>query len=218
MQRRAGIGMGLSIGCLMGVMLMAGAMAESMPKPETSALNNEQAAAVAFFNRIAQESTNPYITAVARENAARLGSGSTVTAMVNRYEVPVIAQPDNSIAVPAILNEKTMGTFIIDTGSSYTVITPRMAKKLGIEILPDTDRVSIITANGIIQAPIITLNNVTIGRVRVNGVQAVVQDLGNDLMLSGLLGMNFFKGKSLTIRQNSLILEESDDSAKVSSR
>jgi clan AA aspartic protease (TIGR02281 family) len=218
MQRRAGIIMGIHIIGLMGMMLFASSMAEDTIKAETPALNNDQAAAVAFFNRIAQESSNPYITAVARENAVRLGSKPPSGVIGNRYEVPVISQPDNSIAVPAVINGKAMGTFIIDTGSSYTVITPRMAKKLGVEILPETPRVSIITANGIIQAPMVTLKNVMIGQVRVSEVQAVVQDLGHDLMLSGLLGMNFFKGKSLTIRQNSLILEEMDDSAKLSSR
>ncbi len=196
------------------------------PVPAT---DSAQLAAIAFFNRIAQESANPYIMAVARESAARLSGNPHATSLalttnqpvspsLGRVEVPVIAQPDNSIAVPVMVNAKTMGTFIIDTGSSYTVITPRLASKLGVEITPDTPRISMITANGVIQAPLVTLNEVVIGRVRVYHVQAVVQDLGKDLMLSGLLGLNFFKGKTLTIRQDKLILEDANDESRLSSR
>jgi aspartyl protease family protein len=199
-------------------MLSAYGFGEIPQTSDNATSNSDQAAAVAFFNRIAQESTNPYIASVAKESAKRLEVSHPIRTTGNRYEVPVISQPDNSIAVPAVINGKTMGTFIIDTGSSYTVITPRMAAKLGVEILPNTPRLSIITANGMIQAPLVTLKNVMIGQVQVNEVQAVVQDLGKDLMLSGLLGMNFFKGKSLTIQQDRLILEESVEDGKLSSR
>jgi clan AA aspartic protease (TIGR02281 family) len=198
-------------------------MAQDAITEEANPHNSEQAAAIAFFNRIAQESSNPYITTVARESIARLETRQTAapaypSAATGHYEIPVIAQPDNSIAVPAVVNGSAMGTFIIDTGSSYTVITPRMAAKLGVTVQPDTPRLSIITANGVIQAPLVTLKNVTIGQVQVPEVQAVIQDLGKDLMLSGLLGMNFFKGKSLTIRQDRLILEDAIGYGQLSSR
>lgn len=187
---------------------------------QKTAPESQQAAAAEFFSQIALKSDNPYIISVARENAARLSVAdkAVVAPRGNRYAIPVISQADSSIAVPAVVNGHAMGTFMIDTGSSYTVITPRMAAKLGLDITSDLPRVSIITANGIIQAPVVTLKNVVIGQVRVSEVQAVIQDLGKDLMLSGLLGMNFFKGKSLTIRQDQLILEEAPDSEKLSIR
>jgi clan AA aspartic protease (TIGR02281 family) len=87
-----------------------------------------------------------------------------------------------------------------------------------VQITEDTPSISLITANGVIQAPLVTLNNVTIGQVRVNNIQAVVQDLGKDLMLSGLLGMNFFKGKTITINNGHLILEEQINNQQLTSR
>jgi clan AA aspartic protease (TIGR02281 family) len=177
----------------------------------------KQAEAASFFSRIASETSNPYIKQAAQENAARLTS-TVVRMSPGRQEIPVITQADSSMAVPAIINSKTMGTFIIDTGSSYTVITPRMAAKLGVQVNADTPTISLITANGVIQAPLVTLNNVTIGQVRVNEVQAVVQDLGKDLMLSGLLGMNFFKGKTITIHNGTLILEDQINNQQLTSR
>jgi clan AA aspartic protease (TIGR02281 family) len=193
---------------------------ESTQSPSQISPDSQQAAAAEFFSQIALKSNNPYIISVARENAAQLSLASRTVSIPDnsRYSIPVIAQADSSIAVPAVVNGQAMGTFIIDTGSSYTVITPRMATKLGLAVTPDLPRISIITANGVIQAPIVTLKNVVIGQVRVTEVQAIIQDLGKDLMLSGLLGMNFFKGKSLTIRQDQLILEETRDSAKLSIR
>ncbi|HEY9687611.1 MAG TPA: retropepsin-like aspartic protease [Coleofasciculaceae cyanobacterium] len=201
---------GAGIGCVVAMLFAGSGFAEETLQAD------EQTAAVLFFNRIAQESNNPYVTAIARESAARLAAKPMATRS-SRQEIPVISQPDSSIAVPALVNNKTMGTFIIDTGSSYTVITPRMANKLGVVVTADTPTVSIITANGVIQAPMVTLKNVMIGQVRVDEVQAVIQDLGKDLMLSGLLGMNFFKGKSLTIRQDRLILEENMGNGQLSS-
>lgn len=225
MRHSMGTSVRIAAGCMIAALLSSvcspGFADEFNPAtPKTLPLNSQQAAAAEFFNQIAQKSDNPYIISVARENAAKLSLAGRIpnSPAASHYEIPVIAQADNSIAVPAVINGHAMGTFMIDTGSSFTVITPRMASKLGLEITPDLPRVSIITANGIIQAPVITLKNVVIGQVRVTEVQAVIQDLGKDLMLSGLLGMNFFKGKSLTIRQDQLILEETPDSAKLSIR
>lgn len=207
MRQRTKVLTGLSAGITTAVMFFTSCFSEVPQELDNTSVRQEQAAAVAFFNQVALESSNPYIVRIAREGAERLGR-KAISVTPAHYEIPVISQPDNSVAVPAMVNSKTVGTFIIDTGSSYTVITPRMAAKLGVQIHPDTPRVSIITANGPIQAPIVTLNNVSIGEVQVNNVQAVVQDLSQDLMLSGLLGMNFFKGRSLTIQQDRLILGE----------
>jgi predicted aspartyl protease len=51
----------------------------------------------------------------------------------------------------------------------------------------------------------------SIGNVEVSNIQAVVQDLGGDPQLSGLLGMNFFKDIELTIRRDKLILRISSN-------
>lgn len=122
-------------------------------------------------------------------------------------EVPLIKGTyASNVVVPARLNRDIMGTFIVDTGATYTVITPAMAKQLGVNINKNTQRIAILTANGWIQAPIVTLDSLSLGNVEVGGLQAVVQDLGGDANLSGLLGMNFFKDIELTIRRDKLLL------------
>lgn len=161
--------------------------------------------ATAFFNQLARQSNNPFIASMARESLAKL----TQTPVASRQVVvPLMEQPDTSLVVPVIIQDTVMATFMVDTGSSYTVITPRMAKKLGVTVTDKTPRIAIITANGAIKAPIVKLRDVSIGQVRIPEVNAVVQELGNgdDTLLSGLLGMNFFKGMDLTVKQDSLIL------------
>lgn len=168
-------------------------------------LNAQVSEATLFFNQLAKTSANPVISNMARETLNRLANQDAPRSQI---VVPLLEQSDTSLVVPTMVNDKIMGTFIVDTGASYTVITPAMAERLGVRITPDTTRVSMITANGHIQAPLVTLRNVTIGELKVSEVKAVVQPLGNgdDLLLSGLLGMNFFSGMDLTVKQDRLII------------
>jgi len=168
-------------------------------------LNTQVAEATDFFSKLASNSSNPWIASLAKENLSRLQQKSHPARQV---VVPLMEQPDTSLVVPTMIEDKIMATFLVDTGSSYTVITPRMAKKLGIVITSDTPRISLITANGAIKAPLVKLKNMAIGQVRVPEVNAVVQELGNgdDMLLSGLLGMNFFQGMDLTVKEDSLII------------
>jgi len=171
-----------------------------------------------FFSKLAKDSANPVIASMAQENVKKLAEKAEnynqlanaptfaeTAGSKSTHSVSLVTQANNSLAIPTIINRKTMGTFVLDTGATYTVITPRLARKLGVTI-DSGNRVAIATANGVIQAPIVTLKSVTIGDVEVNNVQAIVQNLGDDLLLAGLLGMNFFKGMDMSVRQDKLIL------------
>lgn len=168
-------------------------------------INPQLNEATVFFNQLARESDNPLIASLALESLTRLQDSSSP---VRRVIVPLLEQPDSSLAVPTLIEGRVMATFLIDTGSSYTVITPRLAKKLGVVVSPDTERISLLTANGAITAPLVKLKNISIGQVNVPEVSVVIQDLGDgdDILLSGLLGMNFFHGMDITLRGDQLIL------------
>ena len=174
--------------------------------------NPQEQEATRFYTQIINSTNNPLIAEMARESLQKLqqsNSHNTPTGLTEnrRVVVELMEQPDSSLAVPGIVNREVMGTFLVDTGSSYTVITPRLAKKLGIVITPETPRISIITANGHIKAPLVTVRQFAIGQLEVPEIQVVVQDLGQDLLLSGLIGMNFFKGMDLAVKQNRLIVD-----------
>lgn len=169
-------------------------------------VNSQVSEAAAFFSQLANNSSNPIISRIARDSLNRLQQTNEPR---TRIEIPLLEQSDTSLVVPTLIEDKVMGTFVVDTGATYTVITPAMAARLGITVTPQTPRIFIITANGRIQAPIVTLKNITIGGLKVPSVQAVIQTIGtgDDLLLSGLLGMNFFNGMDLTVKQDRLIID-----------
>jgi clan AA aspartic protease (TIGR02281 family) len=171
-------------------------------------VNSQTAEARDFFRRVASQSHNPLIAGLAQENVIKLQQPQRSDAPLRQVVIPLMEQPDTSLVVPILINSNVMATFLVDTGSSYTVITPALASKLGIKVTPDTPRISLATANGLIEAPMVTLRNVSVGAIRVSEVSVVIQQLGNgdDILLSGLLGMNFFKGMDLTVRNDQLVI------------
>jgi clan AA aspartic protease (TIGR02281 family) len=167
-------------------------------------LTPQASEAVNFFHQLVNTTHNPLIAAMARENLAKLNSEDSDKVSI---EVPLMSHTNSSLAVPALLDGKVMATFVVDTGATHTVITPRMARKLGIKITPQTRRISMITANGFTRVPVVTLRNVSIGKIEVAELEAVVQDLGDDVLLGGLLGMNYFRGMDLTVKYDKLVLQ-----------
>jgi len=119
---------------------------------------------------------------------------------MNQYSsIKVIPQMDNTMAVPVMINKRQSSTFLIDTGASYTVITPNLAKQLGVMKKSPDNVVPLNTANGMAYVPVVTIKQVILGDMIVQNVQAVVTDLGPSAEISGLLGMNFFTGRTLLI-------------------
>ncbi|MGE0200102.1 MAG: TIGR02281 family clan AA aspartic protease [Candidatus Melainabacteria bacterium] len=203
-----------------GLVLPAGAqdvLGSAMMPP-----GGDVAEARSFFENLISTSDNPAIVKMARESLSKLsrqsaGERSAVVKFADdqqngagyrrQFTVSLFQQNNsNSLAVPVVLDRKTMGTFLVDTGSTYTVITPRMAKKLGVTYDANTPRVSIITGNGVIKAPIVTLKSITVGEIEVKNVQVIVQHLGKDVLLGGLLGMNFFKDMDMAVQKDKLVL------------
>ena len=208
---------GIPVGFISGETAQAQDLLASASTPEKApvavpgAVSDEQEAE-AFFSQLAEQNDNPVIQRMARESLKQTSDRGKAKATsskrggVREIEVQTITRNNASLAVPTLLNNKTMATFLVDTGASYTVITPRVAKKLGIVVTPETPRISIVTANGVVKAPIVTVDKIAIGQVEVEDIQVVIQPLGHDPLLAGLLGMNFFKNMDLTVRRNKLVL------------
>lgn len=162
--------------------------------------------AKAFFTDLARNSTNPLIVSMAEESLRKIRDASEEKKPKSTAEITMLPQSDNTFVVPAVVNGKYMANFLVDTGASYTVITPQMARQLGIKITSAYPTLPVTTANGTLSAPIVTLRNVNLGGMAVNEIEAVVTDLGDTPQLSGLLGMNFFRGMELSFRQDKLVI------------
>ena len=111
-----------------------------------------------------------------------------------RYRIPF--KPEGSLMrVDALVNDHQEMPFLIDTGASSVSIPASTARQLGIVVGPDTPRITVRTANGLVQVPLVRLDAVSLGGARVEGLMATV----NPTMNIGLLGGAFFNHFSYAV-------------------
>ena len=94
------------------------------------------------------------------------------------------------IPVTATLNQGTLQDFIVDTGASMVTIPFSTAADLGIIITVRNPRRTVYTAGGVINAPEVVLDSITLEGFETYNVKALVLDLPN-LPDTGLLGLNY---------------------------
>lgn len=103
------------------------------------------------------------------------------------------------VVVPATINEKATVRFVVDTGASYTMISQATAKELEIDLEKKHPSVPFQTANGTIQAPLVSLSSIDVGGLQVKDLTAAVHDVFPDPSISGLLGLNFLSNFRMEI-------------------
>jgi len=118
--------------------------------------------------------------------------------------------PYQSVGGNMLVNGKVNGIsirFIVDTGASFVVIPPSIARQANIRT-ENAGKVMLNTANGRVQAPLVRLKQLDVASISMRGVSAVVQDIGGD-GITGLLGMNFLGNYKMTVdQQHNLLLME----------
>ena len=122
-------------------------------------------------------------------------------------EIPLDGE-GNVWTLRAKLNDRVSGTFLLDTGASVCVLTPALARKLDLE--ETGTEVELRTANGIVKAPLVTIDSVQVGRNRAEDVPAVVHPAISD-SLDGVLGLSFlntFDGYKIDARNHTLRLDD----------
>jgi clan AA aspartic protease (TIGR02281 family) len=90
--------------------------------------------------------------------------------------------------VEAMVNGRHRVPFLIDTGASGVSLPESVAERIGIQIRPDTRRVTVSTAAGTIRVPLVKIDSIALGPAEVRGLEATV----NPSMEVGLLGGAFF--------------------------
>jgi clan AA aspartic protease (TIGR02281 family) len=103
------------------------------------------------------------------------------------------------VIVEAMLNKKTAAKFVVDTGASYTMISSAVAKELDIDTEQNRRTAPFQTANGIIQAPLVSLESITVGGMEIRNLTAAVHDVLSDSTVAGLLGLNFLSNFRMDI-------------------
>ncbi|HEY2989467.1 MAG TPA: retropepsin-like aspartic protease, partial [Candidatus Binatia bacterium] len=110
------------------------------------------------------------------------------------------------MVVQALLNDKAPAKFVVDTGASYTTISHATAKDLQINLDNVSTVISLQTANGVIEAPLVSVRSLEVGGVALKDVTVAVHDVFPDPSIAGLLGLNFLSQFRLDIDSKNGIL------------
>jgi clan AA aspartic protease (TIGR02281 family) len=127
------------------------------------------------------------------------------------FEVPVLHTGSVLLVDGAVqgVEDETEVRFLLDTGATTTVISRRLAARLGIGLRSRGMRTARFqTANGPVFAPIVTLESVRVGNAVAYDVEAAVHDLGG-VPIEAILGLSFLGQFRFTIDADEelLILE-----------
>ena len=81
-------------------------------------------------------------------------------------------------------------TLLLDTGSNYTVVTYEILEKVGCSAAMSRAHIRITTANGVVVAPRVRTQALTIFDHKMEGANVVAHDLPFSGPIDGLLGMD----------------------------
>lgn len=117
------------------------------------------------------------------------------------------SQYQSMIIVEVTLNPGITRPFAIDTGATYTVISQELADTLHLRPTPAAPRITLQTANGRIQVPLVTLDSLTVNGLENSNITAAIHQFDESAMISGLLGLNFLNRFQMTVdaKNNQLI-------------
>lgn len=105
----------------------------------------------------------------------------------------------NIVIVPVTLNNRQTTNLVVDTGASYTFISHALARDLAIDVSRSQKTVPFHTANGVVEAPLTSLDSIMVGGMEVKNLTAAVHDTTPDATAAGLLGLNFLSNFRLDI-------------------
>lgn len=114
----------------------------------------------------------------------------------DRVIVPLTSD-GNAYYIDAVI-DGTPRRLLLDTGASFTAVSANLARELGFRVPADAPRVQLNTANGVIMAPMITVDSLSVNGATVANLDVVVIDNMNG---NGLLGLNFLNHFNIDIDQ-----------------
>ncbi|MEM9496215.1 MAG: TIGR02281 family clan AA aspartic protease [Pseudomonadota bacterium] len=120
------------------------------------------------------------------------------------HEVRISASRDQHYYVDASVN-RTRAQFLVDTGASYVAMRESDASAAGVYFSNKDFTYPVRTANGETKAAFVTLEEIDIDGIRIDGVKAFV--LRDKQLAVNLLGMSFLNRlESVEARRGELVL------------
>jgi len=120
-----------------------------------------------------------------------------------KLEVPIVLRRVRVIG-PAGIREMDA---VLDTGAVYTVIAWDVAKDIGYDPAISERRMPIVTANGVIEAPLITIASIQMADLRADAIDVICHDIPEITGIEGLLGLSFLKHFRTLIDFTTMVLE-----------
>ncbi len=119
-------------------------------------------------------------------------------------EVRISASPDHQYYVNADVNRRS-ARFLVDTGASYVALRDSDARNAGIYTSYTDYTYPVHTANGETKAAFVTIDEIEIDGLRIEGVKAFI--LQDEQLAVNLLGMSFLSRlESVEARKGELVL------------
>lgn len=95
-----------------------------------------------------------------------------------------------SYLVDTEVNRGTRASFLVDTGASFVIISPELAKKIGVSNMDNLPKMPVTTAGGVSWIYLIEIESLKVGEAEAVHVEAgVSSSIGEGF--DGLLGMSF---------------------------
>jgi aspartyl protease family protein len=116
-------------------------------------------------------------------------------------QVPIKRRSSGVPIVDVTFNGRQSFEMLVDSGASFTVITRPMARALGITPAHFVDRVTVSTANGTAQFPIVYLNSIEVGGLSSNRIRVAIAGPDMDM---GLLGQDFLQKYDVILRSRQI--------------
>ncbi len=157
--------------------------------------NNEdarRALSLASFDPEVSDKTQKLLNIINQKPALNIDNTTAVS----------LLRSGDQFAADAVLNNSVQVLLLLDTGASLSIISSDTLARLGLS--PDqAERIGWFnTANGVVQAPIMSLAEFTVGGHMVENIDVAIMDVSASGAIDGLLGMNFLKHFKFYIDQS----------------
>ena len=106
-----------------------------------------------------------------------------------------------SLAVPIVLRRVTIHgpsahrqiDMILDTGAVYTLVAWDVLKDIGYDPAVSQQRIPIVTANGVIEVPLVMVERVELAELSAESIDVICHDIPEIIGVEGLLGLSFLR-------------------------
>lgn len=119
----------------------------------------------------------------------------------SKGEVQIKRRQSGVPIVDVVFNRRRTFEMMVDSGASLTVITRPMAKELGITPDQIVETITVSTANGTTQMPIVYMKSIGVGGYQISQVEVAIAGPDMDI---GLLGQDFLERYDVVLKRNSV--------------